>query len=329
MGFGQSKNFGVNSGSNNKVANNGGTVKTGYQITSFSNIALGSDPVSISNSNLKFPNGNPASNFQINIAVTDTTGATTAPSGVASIESAFQQIAIIGSSGRVLWSGNGVFGEIERWQQILNDNQAYVTAPTPADSSTSTAYPVNWYLNLKHLVIDPSESPLEVVILPNTLSSRASTLNGLTSTITSVQVIADFVPVSNYVKTQYRTKPLSVSSTGYYDVGTSLDNRLLYAVALDVGTDAKLNSSNTFLLSQNGTTLIPYTPYTSITNVQNSLPAMSSGASNHISGFFPIQTLYKAAIDGSQDISLDVNLASAPTGGGQANTLNLYQAEGY
>ena len=327
MGFGLSNMN--NTGGASKVASGSGQVKTGYQITSFSNIALGSNPVAISNTNLKAPNGYPASNIQLNITVTDTTGATNAPSGVASIESAFQQIAIIGASGRIIWSGNGTFGEIQRWQQILNDNQAYSAAPTPADSSTSTAYSVNWNINLKHLVIDNSESPFEVVILPNTLSSRATTLNGMTSTITSVQLIADFVPVANYQKTQYRTKPLSVSSTGYYDVGTSLDNRLLYAVALDVGTDAKLNSSNTFLLSENGTTLVPYTPYTSVTNIQNSFPAMSSGASNHISGFFPIQTLYKAAIDGSKDITLDVNLASAPTGGGQANTLNLYQAEGY
>lgn len=313
----------VNAGANNGVA------QTGYQFTTFSSIALGSNPVPISNSNLKFPNNYPLSNLQLTIVVTDTTGGSSAPSGVNSIESAISQLQIIGSSGKPIFIANGSFGELTRWQQILNDNQAYTAAPTPADTSTSTAYPVTWLLSLKHLVIDPSEAPLTVQVLPNTLASRATTLNAMTSSITSITVAANFVPTTGYVKTLYRTKQLADASTGYFDVGNYLDNAMLSAVGLDFGTDAKLSSNNTFYLSDNNNTLIPYTSYNSIVLIQNALPANSGGAANHISGFFPMMTLYNAAINGNDNIHLTCNVASAPSGGGQANTINLYQSEQY
>lgn len=320
---------GAGVGSGGQSSNGGGVAQAGYQLTSFGSIALGSNPVPISNSNLKFPNKYAMSNVQIQINVTDNTGGSSAPVTPASIESALQNLQIIGTSGKPIFVANGTLGEFERWQQVLNDNQNYAVAPTPADTSTSTDYPVTYNVSLKHLVIDPSESPLTVSILPNTLASRAATLNGMTSSITSVTVSGDFVPVSGYQKTLYRTKQLSDASTGYFDVGQFLDNTFLSSVAADFGADSKLNAANTFYLASNNNTLIPYTAYQNVVNAQNALPANSFGNANHITGFYPFQTLYKAGIDGTQAIKLLCNIASAPTGGGQANTINLYQAETY
>lgn len=323
--------MGVSGASNGNAINspaNGGIPQAGYQLTSFSNITLGSSPVSISNTNLRPPNGYPASNLNLLITVTDTTG-TTVPSGVNSIESAIQSIAIVGKSGRPLWLAQGTFGELQRWQQLLNDNESYSVAPTPADSAASTAYPVTWNVTYKHVVLDPSEAPFSVVLLPNTLSSRATTPNSMTSVITSLTVNLDFVPTQGYVRTIYHTKQVSDSSTGYFDLGPSVDSAMISAIAADFGADSKLNASNTFYIADNGNTLLPYTSYNSIIAAQNALPATSSGASNHISGFFPVQALYKAAINGADAIKFMCNVASAPSGGGQANTINLYQAEQY
>ena len=83
------------------------------------------------------------------------------------------------------------------------------------------------------------------------------------------------------------------------------------------------------VLSDNNNTLIPYTSYNSIVLIQNALPANSGGGANHISGFFPFQTLYSANVNGNDNINLTANISSAPTGGGQANTINLYEAEQY
>ena len=300
-GLGGGSGSQVNSGGNNGVA------QTGYQFTTFSNIALGTSPVPIS----------------------DTTSSTTAPSTVNTIESAISQFQIIGSSGKPIFIANGTFGELTRWQQILNDNQAYTAAPTPADSATGTAYAATWLFQLKHLVIDPNEAPLTVQILPNTLASRATTTNNMTSTITSVTLAANFVPTTGYVKTLYRTKQVTDSSTGYFPLGNYLDSAVLTQIAADFGADSKLNSNSTFFLSDNNNTLIPYTSYNSIVLIQNALPANSGGGANHISGFFPFQTLYSANVNGNDNINLTANISSAPTGGGQANTINLYEAEQY
>ncbi|MDE1971240.1 MAG: hypothetical protein KGI50_06740 [Patescibacteria group bacterium] len=323
-------NSNISSGNTVSSTNSAGEPQAAFQFASFSNITLGANPVQLSATNLKPPNGYALSNLQINISVTDTTGGTTAPVTPASIENVLQQLVIKASSGKPLFVSNGTFGEFQRWQQILNDNGSYAVAPTPADSATSTAYTVVYSINLKHFVADASElQGFEVGILPNTLSTRAATLNGMTSVINYVTLVADFVPVAGYVKTMYRTKQITVSSTGYVDLGTQLDRVKLSAIAADFGADSKLNVNSTFFVSVQNVPKVPYTGYQAFINAQNQLPANSYGNANHISGFFPLQAVYKAAIDGSLLVSYQANIASAPTGGGQSNTVNLYQAEQY
>ncbi len=311
-----------------KTPANAGIAQAGYEFASFSSIALGSNPVTSSLTNIKPPNNYPLSNLQIIVSLTDTTS-TTVPSGVNSIDTAIQQLSIIGASGTPIISMSGNKGEMKRWQKILNNNGSYTSSPTPADSAVSTAYTSQVEMNFTHLVIDPSEYPLRVSILPNTLSSRATTLNSMTSTINSVSLSGDFVPVSGYVKTLYSTTQVSDASTGYFNLGKELDNGILSAVGADFGADSKLDSTSTFYLASNNNTLLPYTSYNAFVTAENSQPAYSSGDSNHISGFFVMQTMYKATINGTQNISLKCNVASAPDGASQSNTINLYQALQY
>ena len=317
-----------NGGSGAVKTASGGVPQSGYQIASFSSITLGTAPVPTSVTNIKAPNGYPMSNVQVYLSLTDTTGNTTAPVTPATVEKAIQQLQIVGSSGKPIVVWNGTFGEMTRWQQVLNDNGIYTPAPTPTDTVTASAYTSTWLISFKHLVIDPSEYPLTVTLLPNTLASRAATPNLMTSQINALTVSGDFVPVTGYVKTLYRTKQVSDSSTGYFDLGQNIDNAVCSVIAADYGADSNLNSANTFYIASNNNTLIPYTSYNAIISAQNALPSNGTNA-QHISGFFPIQVLYKAAIDGTQNIKFLSNISSAPTGGGQSNTINLYEAEQY
>jgi hypothetical protein len=324
--FGQST-----SGSNGGNINSGsGQPQTGYKLVTFSNIKLGSTPVPFSQTNIKAPNGYALSNLQIKLSVTDTTG-TTVPSGVNSIESALSQLQIVGHSGRPLIVFKPNTGDTTKWQNLLNDGYIYSTAPTPADSSASTAYNEVWTPVYKHFVADPSElqGGFEISGNVNTLSSRATTLNSMTSEVIELSIYADFVPVTGYVRTQYRTKNFSSSTTSaYINLGNQLDSAVNTYLAADFGTDTALNTSSTFYLAQNGNTLIPYTSSTTITSILGSVP--TNGNAAHIAGFFPMQVLYKAAVDSNQAVTWEANISStAPTGGGISNNVIIYQAEQY
>ena len=308
----------------------GGQPQAGFRLVSFTNITLGSSTTPFGQTNIKPPNGYALSNLMLKLVVKDTTG-TSVPSGVNSIESALSTLNIIGSSGRPIMPFKPTTGDTTKWQNILNDNYAYSTAPTPADSSASTAYTVTWTPRYKHLVIDSSElaNGFEISGNANTVSSRATTTNGMTSEITELSVYADFVPVSGYTRTQYRTKNFSTSTTSaYIQLGNQLDNAVNSVLAADFGTDSILSDSQTFYLAQNGNTLIPYTSYDSITAILDSYP--NNGNSAHISGFFPMQTLYQASVNSNQSVVWEANIGStAPSGGGITDNVVIYQAEQY
>lgn len=322
------RNSGVLKGFGNGVGGGSGNPQTGYSFFTMSSVALGAVPVPFSQTNIKAPNGYALSNLQVYLSVTDTTGSTTAPVSPASVESVIQQLIITGKSGRPIVVMSGANGEMTRWQQLLNDQQIYQSAPTPADTATSMAYTATWNFANKHLVIDPSElSNFSVSGLFNTLSSRAATLNSMTSSVTQFSLAADFVPVSGYVRTMYHTKQFGTSLTsGYADMGNQVDDAIITTLAADFGADAKLNASNTFYLADNNNALIPYTSYNAVVAAQQSTSAI---ATPHISGFFPMQSLYRAAVNGKDSISWKANLAAAPTGAGISGNINIYEAQQY
>ena len=310
---------------------NAGQPQTGYKLVSFTNLALGNIPIPFSQTNIKPPNGYALSNLQFKLTVQDTTGATL-PSGVNSIESVLQSLSIIGSSGRPIIVFKPYTGDTTRWQNVLNSGYIYNTAPTPADSVISTPYSATWTPVYKHFVVDNAselKGGFEISGTTNTLSSRATTLNGLASTIVELSIYADFVPVSGYVRTQYRTKNYNTNTTNsYINLGNQLDSAVNTVLAADFGSDSILNPSQTFYLAQNGNTLIPYTSSTTLTSILSSVP--TNGNPAHISGFYPMQVLYQAAINSTQAVTFDANIgASAPSGGGISNNVVIYQAEQY
>ncbi len=316
-------------GSSGNISNGGGQPQTGYKLVSFTNMALGNTPLPFSQTNIKPPNGYALSNLQIKLVVEDTTGST-APSGVNSIESVLQQLQIVGSSGRPIIVFKPYTGDTTRWQNVLNSGYIYNVAPTPADSAASTAYTATWTPVYKHFVVDNASElrdGFEISGTTNTLASRAATLNGMSSTIVELSIYADFVPVSGYVRTQYRTKNFSTNTTNsYINIGNQLDSAVNTILAADFGS--VLNPSQTFYLAQNGNTLIPYTSNTTITAILSSMA--TNGNPAHINGFYPMQVLYNAAIDSNQSITWDANIASsAPNGGGLSNNVVIYQAEQY
>lgn len=318
----------VVSAGSGKVGNGGGQAQTGFAFYTLTGVNLGNTSVPFSQTNIKPPNGYALSNLQIYLSVTDTTGGTTAPASPASIESVIQQLQIVGASGRPIAVFDGVFGELQRWQSLLNDQGIYSSAPTPADTAVSTQYNAIWNFAMKHLVIDPSElTSFAVSGLINVLASRATALNGMTSQVVQLTLSADFVPTSGYVKTLYHTKQFGTALTsGYAEMGNQLDDAVLSSIAADFGADAKLSASNTFYLAQAGNSLIPYTSYNAIVAAQSNTSALSAP---HITGMFPMQALYKAAVDGTKNVSWRANLAAAPTGGGVSGNINIYEAEQY
>jgi len=307
-----------NSVSNSSVA------QTSFKFYSSNTVSLTNQIVAQQQYTIRAPNSFPMSNLNFQLTVTDTTGST-APSGVNSIENTIQSLQIYDKNNTLLASINGVYGEFQRWQRILNPRGVYQVAPTPSDSEANTSYTATYNFNFGGWIVDNSAFPISVVANFNTLSSRASTLNGMTSTA-QLNLTGDFVPIQGYVKTLLRTKQVSQSSTGIASLGLQLDNAVINAISVDVGADSNLSQNNSIFLAVNNNTLIPNAPYQQVINNE----VLQFGSSySHINGFFPLHTIYGAPIDGRQNVAFNLNIASNPNGGGLSNTINLYMLEQY
>lgn len=303
----------------------GGILKTGQLLYSDSSITLGTSSTTKITTNIQAPNGYNCHNLAFSLNVTDTTN-TTAPSGVNSIESVIERLTITGASGRVLASISGKNGEFERWQHRLNSaNQYYVTAPTPADSSASTDYAVSYRFNLKDWIIPNSEFPITISPTYNTLSSRASTLNSMTSKVTSFSIYGDFVPLSSGSPSILRTKLIS-TATGIIDYGNNIDRALIYDISLDVAADSNLSTSNTFNLAVNNNSLLNNTDYNTLITREDTIYPITTP---HIDGFFPFNALVPTTINGNDKVTLSANVSTAPTIGGNSSVVNLYMLEQY
>lgn len=302
-----------------------GVPKTGQLLYSDATVNLAATSTPKIVNNIAAPNKYPAHNWRIHLSVTDTTGATP-PTGVNSIESVLQFVTISGASGKVLARINGENGEFERWQHLLNSpNMFYSTAGTPADTSASTPYNALFDLVLQDWIVPNNEFPISVRVDYNTLASRATTPNSMTSQVVAFEIWCDFVPLSSGSPTMLRTKLVN-TGTGIVDYGVNVDRDLIYAMALDVAADSNLSHTNTFNLEINGNSLINNSDYQTIITQENSQYPITTP---HISGFFPFGVLYKGTIDGTQKITLDTNITTAPTIGGNANSVNLYMLEAY
>lgn len=275
-------------------------------------------------SNVKNPNNLPMSNLNIEITRVDTTSSTT-PTGVNSVDTTLLNLIITGSSGRQLCNIHGNYNEFVRWQHRLNPNGYYVSAVTPADSTTATTFTGTMNFAFKNWIIDPSEFPLSIQVVNNTLASIASATNSATATL-AVTGWADFVPVASYKKAFLRTTLIPEANTGVIDLGKNVDESVILDLSLDVGADTDLSHTNTFYVSVNNNAVVPNSDYQTLINAENANYPITTP---HIAGFFPFGVSRPVVIDGTQAVSIQTNFASAPSGGGQSNSVNMYEIEAY
>ena len=310
--------LGGNGGSNSPSS----VQKQGILLYEDDSITLGSISVKKRQSNIRLPNNFPLSNLYMYLEVTDTTG-TSVPSGVNSIESVLQKVTLTASDGTPIASFDGTLGEIERWQHRLNDNGVYNVADTPADSAASTGYTGYFKVPMKHFVMSNADAQgMSISVQYNTLASRATTTNSMTSQVVKFQIFADAVPLSSFTPIRLRTKDITsqFDSTGYLDYGGDIDRTTIYDLSVDVSADTNLDTSDSWDLAVNGNTLIPSTSYTVLVSRED---ATYNSSGQHINGFFPLSGIGAngVVLDGTQAISLTANVSTAPT------LTNLYMIE--
>lgn len=306
--------------------------QSNVQLFQTSVTSLSSSLQTININNIKAPNNYIMSNLQLDINVIDTTGGTSAPSGVNSIDSAITSFSLTGATGTQLLNlQNANNGDpFRKFQHRLNTSGYYNTPPTPADSSTSTAYSVDYNVLLGNWTIYPQDfagQGLSCQIGLNTLSSRATTLNSMTSTV-QVTAYADFVPLANPLRrTVLRQKPVTGIAAANFDFGTYLDTSPIIDLSIDVGSaDSKIASGGAINVLQNNVPLISNSAYQNVINREDQLYNITTP---HITGYFPLNvlrgmTVLNAAVNKE---SVQVNFTAQPNASGTTGQANVYMIE--
>lgn len=324
--------FGISG--NKNVSNNGSAAAFVEQSQALlyqgSSISMATNTQAETSNQIRNPNGLPLSNLYFDIAVTDTTGSTSAPSGVNAIDTALTQFTIFGASGNQLMNIQPNVGDpFKHLQHRLNSSGYYNTAPTPADSSTSTAYEVHYNVVLGNWTIFQNQFPLSIQYTVNTQSSRATTLNSMTSTV-QLSVYGAFVKNAPLPPTRINVKPVTgiAASNFYFD--TYLDQTPIYDLSVDVGSaDSNIASGSSAInFTENGNSLIPNTSYQNIINAEDQLYNITTP---HITGFFPLNVLSgmrgRVINPATAADSLQVNFSSQPNVGSTSGKANLYMIE--
>jgi hypothetical protein len=268
-------------------------------------------------------------NLAIELAVTDTTS-TTVPSGVNSVETALTRFTIFGQSGKQLLDVQpNANDKFRRLMHRLNTTGYYNTPPTPADSAVSTDYTATYHVLLSNWVIYPEEFPLTVQYTFNTLSSRATTLNSMTSTA-SVTAYGDFVALASGLRRSViRVKPVTGVTATNYDFSTFLDSAPILDLSVDVGNaDSNIASGPGGInVAVNNNSLIPNTSYQNVINAEDRLYNITTP---HITGYFPINVLggMKVINPSIEKDTFQVNFSTAPNcvNSGEADLILI---EGY
>jgi hypothetical protein len=264
-------------------------------------------------------NGLPLTALYIQLAVTDTTS-TTVPSGVNSVESTIYEFKLIGQSGAIIMDMYGDRQHFENWQHLINPHGYYTTAPTPADSSASTAYTVNYNFVLAK-PIPASEFPLMPTVTLNTLSSRATTLNSMTATAT-LNVYGDFTP-AQFTRTKLKYVPIANSTTGVFNVSPYMDKGVVIKQqAYFINADANFGT-NTINFATNGQQIRNNTPYQSIISQEDAVFPITTP---HIAGLFP---LFTEPFASNFSTNLTLNFASAPDVVSHTDVFDAYFEEVY
>ena len=266
--------------------------------------------------------GLPLKSMDFLCTIIDTPGGTTAPVTPTSVETAIYELKITGQKTQIM-DLRGTYFDFQNCQKMLNDNGIYVTATVPTiGSSSAVTTSFNFHLE-KSIVQD--EFPLIAELTPNTNASRAATLNGMTS---SLQMIIQ----GNYeraqpVRSKIQTTNITVAASGQFNMTPSLPVGFYKKFLLNVGTDATLDSTNTFNVFVGTNHVLNNANYAGLNNTESVVIPNSA----HIGGVFPLAGRYGlngqgASLIGWQpykqagDVDMEVNFASAPTVGPSSNT---------
>ncbi len=312
----------------NSVINNVKTTTTtgndslGTQIFDTGVISLGSAPI-----NPTIPNeivsingkGISALHGHLQVIDTPTSTAPVTPSPLESVIKKFAIQSISGNIGEPIFDFDGSVSEITRWQRIINPNGNYQTSPTPTISTTAVTS--DWYFDI-YFDIPASLLGVRPILTFNTEGSRATTLNGMTSTA-ELTLSADYTELNVYNQPLKRSRlkniQINQSTTGVSQLGYAVDKDVnVIQQAFDLGSDSNLSASNTFNLSIQGNQIMNNLTYKNIVGAESNLYPLGS----HISGFFPFRTIDKNTRYFDSSYNLSMNIASAPFVGTGVNEVS-------
>lgn len=266
--------------------------------------------------------GLPASRMNVSITVADLNGNTTTAS-VNGVSTAIYEFQLYGKSGNLLYDGKGQDNDFINDAHMLNPYGYYAGEVSPVLTTTATTY-TNVFSTVLGLSIDPSEFPLTPIVTVNTIGSRATTLNGLTSTA-QLQVWMDFERHS-FVRAKLRSYIISGVTTGIFPIQAQLDKNVnVLSHAYYFASDSNMSGTQSINFANNGVQLINQTTQASFIQRENSLYP----SNKHITGFFPLNVAYARPWNSNYSTVLQFNVATAPTIGGVASVIKAKLLEAY
>ena len=317
-------NKNVSNSVNNNVNSNIsiGSDSLGTPIFDTGAISLGSAPKTPTIPNeIVSINGKGISALHGHLQVIDTPSGTApvAPTPIESVIKKFSIQSINGNIGSPIFDLDGSIFNISRWQRIINPNGNFQTSPTPTISTTAVTS--DWYFDL-YFDIPANLLGVRPTLQFNTEGSRATTLNGMTSTA-ELTLSADYTNLNAYNQplkaSRLKNIGINQSTTGVVQLGYAVDKNVnVIQEAYDVGADTNLNTSSTFNLSIQGNQIMNNLTYTNITGGEANLYPLGT----HISGFFPFRVVDKNTRYFDSSYNLSMNFASAPYVGSGVNQVS-------
>jgi len=324
--------LGILSGLMKGKATSGGEVVSDQLVAAFGTTALNGNIQPMQMVQIPSYGNSPLTSLRLSLNVTDSTS-TTAPSGVTPIETIIKQFEIQTNSGRIITDFDGSWYDISLTARYLTQGGLYNASPTPADSAASTQYTSEWDLVLP-ISISLDEFPLKLFVSYNTINSRATTLNGMTSTINFFKVYASYAPHS-FIPAMIKNITIPVPGTGnislqqYYDMG-----KTYLMQAYEYGTPSTTNSAsdspigpngNGVTFTPNGQLYLQNAPLQSFIEKENITYANSIGPGNgHIYG---VVNLFTSTFTDSAATQLQIGFTSTPSAAGNANSLRTIWVE--
>lgn len=296
-------------------------------VASFGSIALGASPAPQNMVQIQNYNGLPISSLKLHLSVTDTTGATTAPSGVFSIENVIQELKLQTNAGQNLFDFNGTLLDISTTSRYLNPVGLVNNSPTPADSATSTGYTSTWDIVIP-IAVAAKYFPLKLFFTASALASRATTLNSMTSTINTLSIYASYHPIS-VLDQAIVNQTIPVAGTGQINLAPQyLLNRTYYMQGYQYGgvegssaSDSPIGATGSGItFTPNGQLYLQNAPLQAFITTENTkYPNTVSTGVGHETGLINLFTNTFVATPATQ---FNVDFTSAPSTGGYSGASN-------